>query len=221
MKQNGIVFDMDGVLFDTERLGEAVWHEVAAEMGLEELAAALPSVRGCNAADTQRYMEQRFPHVDYAAFAKQKRIRMMERLDRDGMPLKPGVRELLTWLRQENWQVALATSTSRTSTLHQLELSGLTAFFSVILTGDCVTHSKPNPEIYLLTCQKMERAPEETIAVEDSFHGVRSAHAAGMQVLMVPDLAQPDADIRAMTWQIADSLLEVPAMLQKRQKTMF
>ena len=82
MKQNGIVFDMDGVLFDTERLGEAVWHEVAAEMGLEELAAALPSVRGCNAADTQRYMEQRFPHVDYAAFAKQKRIRMMERLDR-------------------------------------------------------------------------------------------------------------------------------------------
>ena len=56
MKQNGIVFDMDGVLFDTERLGEAVWHEVAAEMGLEELAAALPSVRGCNAADTQRYI---------------------------------------------------------------------------------------------------------------------------------------------------------------------
>lgn len=116
----------------------------------------------------------------------EKRNRMLAALDKDGMPTMKGAESLLQALQDAGWSVALATSTSRKTTMHHLELSGFTHYFSVIVTGDEIQHGKPNPEIYLTACKKLHSKPEETYAVEDSENGGTSACAAGMQCCLFP-----------------------------------
>ena len=87
-------------------------------------------------------------------------------------------------------------------------------YFETVVCGDMVTHSKPHPEIYELACSKMGLDPAGTYAIEDSFHGVRAASAAGMRVIMVPDLIAPDKEIEALAWQIYPSLMGVLGLFQ-------
>ena len=203
-----IVFDMDGILFDTERVSDQAWRQAAEEMQFADIEAAIEGCRGLNRADTRAFFESHFPNVDYLAF-HQRNHEIMAELLADGMPVKPGAYALLDWLREQEWRVALATSTGRESTMHHLESAKMTDYFDQIITGEQVEHGKPDPEIYLKACQALEAAPEQTFAVEDSPNGVMSACQAGCQVAMVPDQTQPDDELKKKLTICANTLDEL------------
>lgn len=146
-----IIFDMDGVIFDTERVGDQAWRQAAEEMGFAQIDDAISRCRGLNRADTKAFFEREYPDLDYLAFHKRNH-EIMNQLLADGMPVKTGAVELLHWLRQEEWRVALATSTGRESTMHHLEAAHMTDLFDAIITGEQVEHGKPDPEIYEMAC---------------------------------------------------------------------
>lgn len=168
-----IIFDMDGVLFDTERVGDQAWRQAAEEMGFAQIDDAIFRCRGLNRNDTRAFFEKNYPDFDYLAFHKRNHEIMAEMLA-DGMPIKPGAVELLQWLRQEDWRVALATSTGRESTMHHLESAKMVDLFHAIITGEQVEHGKPDPEIYEIACDAIGADPGLSFAVED-FSAMQSA----------------------------------------------
>ncbi len=210
---NSMVFDMDGVLFATEALSDRLWKEMMEEAGIPEMVTALQQCRGRNRTDTRAFFAANYPDFPYVEMETEKRRRMLAELDKHGMPVMKGAEALLQALRAAHWRVALATSTSRKTTMHHLELSGFTKYFAVIITGDQITHGKPHPEIYLTACEKLQCDPAETYAVEDSESGVKSAYAAGMRVLMVPDQVVPTAELRQMAEAVLPSLEQVQTLL--------
>lgn len=211
-----IVFDMDGVLFDTERVGKMIWMQISEEMGFSSGEAALKNCMGLNRKDEAAYFAENYPELDFAAFQERKSETMRRWLDENGMPIKTGTRELLTWLRENMWKVGLATSTRRVSVMHHLEMTGLTELFDTIVTGDRVEKGKPDPEIYQTACAELGVNPEATYAVEDSPNGLRSAHAAGMKVILVPDLVEPTEEMLGLAYRVEKSLLDVLKYLEKQ-----
>lgn len=209
-----IVFDMDGILFDTERVGDRAWRQAAEEMQFAEIDAAIEDCRGLNRADTRAFFEAHFPHVNYPVFHKRNHEIMAELLA-DGMPIKIGAIELLQWLQDEKWRVALATSTGRESTMHHLESAQMTQYFDQIITGEQVQHGKPDPEIYAKACAAIGACPATTYAVEDSPNGIRSAAAAGLRVIMVPDLVPVSAEQMPFLTSVQPDLLEVMQWLKQ------
>ena len=127
--------------------------------------------------------------------------------------MKPGVREILDFLRARRIPAALATSTGRERTQRRMELTGFGPYFSAILTGDHVTHSKPDPEIYRLSCEALGTDPAHTLAIEDSRNGILSASRAGMPVIMVPDMIPPTPDLEALLLRRCSGLPQVQSFL--------
>lgn len=209
-----IVFDMDGVIFDTERVCDMVWMELSREIGFEKGEIALKNCVGMNRQSESEYFAANYPEVDFEWFAAELSVRMLRYLDENGMPVKKGARELLTWLHTNMWKVGLATSTRRTSVIHHLESAQLTDMFDEIVTGDTVTHGKPHPEIYLTACKRLGVCPHETYAVEDSRNGLISAHDAGMMAILVPDTTVPTEEMLSAAYRIEDDLLMVRDFLE-------
>lgn len=210
---NSIVFDMDGILFATEALSDRLWKEMMEEINMPEMVTALQQCRGRNRTDTRTFFSKNYPNFPYVQMETEKRRRMLAELDKHGMPIMKGAESLLQALQAADWHVALATSTSRKTTMHHLALSGFVQYFDVIVTGDQITHGKPHPEIYQTACEKLQCCPTETYAVEDSENGVKSACAAGMRVLMVPDQVAPTEELRQMATVVLPSLEAVQALL--------
>ena len=208
LKFDAVVFDADGTLFDTETLMHQVWWDVGREMNFTRPAEEYLDFVGLNRAAMLKRMEGYDASFDRQRFIVAVSEGLQARIERDGVPLKPGVRELLEFLRQKDIPMALATSTHRVRTDRRLELSGLAQYFQATVTGDEVSHGKPHPEMYLTACGKLKAGPTRCLAVEDSRNGVLSAHAAGITVFMVPDLIPPTEDLRAIARQFS-SLLEI------------
>lgn len=216
MPIKAIVFDMDGVLFDTERLYVDAFYEAADTLGLTDMDAAIHTVVGMSNADTRRWfaanMAADFPVEEYMHTV---RACFFATLDRDGLPIKAGARELLAYLRQKGVPIALATSARRASVEHHLAVTGWDAsLFNAIVTGDMVENGKPAPDIYVRACAALGVAPEHAVAVEDSFNGIRAAHAAGMLPVMVPDLMPPSDEIAPLLFRRFDSLVDMQRWLE-------
>jgi HAD superfamily hydrolase (TIGR01509 family) len=195
-----------------------IWRQVAAEMHFAGGENALKSCMGLNRKDEAAFFAREYPELDFAQFQERKSETMRVWLDTHGMPIKLGTRELLTWLCENRWKVGLATSTRRVSVMHHLEMTGLTDAFDTIVTGDRVCKGKPHPEIYLTACRELGVNPAESYAVEDSPNGLRSAHAAGMKAILVPDLIVPTEEMRALAYRIEESLLTVKAYLAQQNQ---
>lgn len=207
---NAVIFDMDGVLFDTERLCQDSWLAVAEENGLPGMEEIFPKCIGLNANDSRRIvMEAYGEDFDYEGFRGQASVWFWDYIEKNGLPVKPGVKELLAWLWEKEWPVGLASSTRRSSVLNHLEQAGIKDYFKVIITGDMVEHSKPQPDIYLLACRELGVEPEQAYAIEDSPNGIRSAYAAGMCPLMVPDMIAPDEEMSKLSAEIFGDLKDV------------
>lgn len=212
----GIVFDVDGVLFDTERLTHQTWKAVSREMGWPQVGEAYLEFVGQNRTDIFRKMVELFgEEFPKETFMKVCSAYSQARMEREGVPMKPGVREILAFLKERGVPAALATSTGRPRTERRMEMTGLGPYFSAIITGDQVEHSKPDPEIYLLACQALGTDPEHTIAVEDSRNGILSASRAGMQVIMVPDMIPPTPELESLLFRRCGDLLEVRELLSQ------
>lgn len=126
-----------------------------------------------------------------------------------GVPLKPGARELLSYLSAQRYTIGLASSSPMHLVERQLTMAGLFGYFSAFATGDMVQNSKPAPDIYLLACQKLSIAPESAYAIEDAPKGVQAAASAGLGVLMVPDLAPASDALAALCQGVYPSLLDI------------
>lgn len=205
-----VVFDMDGVLFDTEVLCMKSWVAVAGEQGLPDMEKVFSKCIGCNTNGSKKFvMEAYGEDFDYEGFRKRASAWFWDYIEKNGLPVKPGAEEILKWLKENGWTIGLASSTRQSTVLDHLEQAGLREYFSAVVTGDMVEHGKPDPDIYLMACRELFAEPLETYAVEDSPNGIRSAHAAGMMPLMVPDMLAPDEEMRALSVEIFEDLYGV------------
>ena len=204
------VFDMDGVIYDTERICRIAWKEAAQIHQLDRIEEDLDACTGLNRHDTELYFKNKYgADFDFASFNQRTRQYSKDYLAQHGVPLKPGVVELLEELKKRNCPIALATSTHKESAMAHLTETNLTKYFDAIITGDMVTHSKPDPEIYLIACKALATNPHNCAAIEDSPNGIRSAYNANMNAIMVPDLIAPTEEISKLLSYRFDSLLEL------------
>jgi HAD superfamily hydrolase (TIGR01509 family) len=212
---NSIVFDMDGVLFDSERIYREAWRRSGRKLELTGIDECVIHCVGRNGSDIREYLLGRYgPSFPADGFIEDIKEEFNKLVDSDGLPLKDGVREILAWLADKGWKVALATSSARRSAERNLASSGLARYFQAVVTGDMTARGKPAPDIYLLACSRLGSAPEDCFAVEDSPNGVRSAHAAGLRVILVPDIIEPAAEIRRLAYKTFPSLVDVRAYLE-------
>lgn len=203
------IFDMDGVLLDTETISWRTWIRAAGEFGLENIEETKTRCMGANYSDTQAILKEIYgADFDAKAFVDRTRDLFAEIERGEGIAIMAGVREALTNLGAR-YILALATSTRKSSAARQLKEAGLLDYFNYTIYGDEITHSKPAPDIYLKVASLMKIPPTSCVVFEDSFNGVKSAHAAGMNVIMVPDQVVPTAEIRSLCYSVIKSLKEV------------
>ena len=217
-KAEAVVFDMDGVIFDSENLVIRCWQEVAEKYGIPNIEEACHECLGINATLTKELMLRRygedFPYDDY----KREMSALFHEQAAGGKLLqKPGVRELLTYLKEHHVKIALASSTRREVVMRELEEGGLLPYFDRVICGDMVDKSKPEPDIFLKACESLGVNPANAFAVEDSYNGIRAAYRAGMKPIMVPDLSEPTAEMEELAYCILPSLVEVREFFEKEK----
>lgn len=209
-----VVFDMDGIIFDSENLWLRCWAILEKEYGLKDTREAVLRCTGTTKAVTREIMMDYYGEgFDYEKFAGLSSELFHKIEKEEGLPLKPGVFELLDWLKEKKIKLALASSTRIVVVEDQLKTAGLYDYFDVVIGGDMLEKSKPEPDIYILACEKLGVKTKESYAIEDSFNGIRSAYSAGMKPIMVPDLKQPDDEMKEKSFRIATSLNELVGTL--------
>lgn len=210
-----VIFDMDGVLFNTEYIVSLAWSEVAKKRKIEEIELVLNSCIGRSYEDTRLVFSNHYgENFDFEGFREDARVLFNAYIEREGLPVKEGVYELLSYLKEEGYKIGLASSTKKENILSHLKEANITSYFDVVIGGDMVKHSKPHPEIYKKAYEALEVTPEETFCIEDSLNGIKSGYAAGLKVIMVPDLIMPTEEIMPLLHKKCNSLLEVKAYLE-------
>jgi HAD superfamily hydrolase (TIGR01509 family) len=206
-----IVFDMDGLLLDSERIVLDAFLLVCEHFELGDRTELLKQCIGTNRDYTRARMTEAFGSgVDFNEFQNMWTLKHEEIVGDEAMPLMDGARELLDLIQQLDIPRAVATSTRSAHALDRLEKADLLHYFEFVVGGDQVTNSKPDPEIYLAATQKLGCNPTSCLAFEDSENGVRAALGAGLRVIQVPDLVAPSANVRALGHTILASLRDVP-----------
>jgi HAD superfamily hydrolase (TIGR01509 family) len=205
-----VAFDMDGLMFDSERVAIELWRSAARSEGWEITDSLLLGLVGHSSAEGKRLLVGALgPDFPYETI-RARRLSFEADYYRDNpIPLKPGLLELLDSLGRVNIPLAVATSTTRPRVLPLMEKAGILDRFQFLLCGDEVAKPKPDPEIYVKTIRRLAVAPESCLVLEDSLAGVTAAHAAGARVFMVPDVIEPDRKARTMASRIFVSLIEV------------
>ena len=209
------IFDMDGLLFDTERVLMEENAKVMKEYGYTQRFEDY--VRTIGTAGDMFYGTLYEIHgADYPAheISEQSVVREKERLRREGVPVKPGIPELLTFFRDRKVPCCVATSTRREEAEEFLALGGLLPFFSFVVTSWDVAHSKPAPDVFLLACERGGTAPEDAMVFEDSQNGVLASFRAGIPVVCIPDLKQPEPFYAEKATVIVPSAEAVPALFE-------
>lgn len=211
----GVISDMDGVMLDSEKLYVRFWCEAAQSLGFpmkREHALGIRSLARVFAIEKlQGWFGTEF---DYDA-VRNKRIELMDKyVAENGIEAKSGAKELLIWLKQNGYKTALATATPVDRASLYLKQVGLLEFFDVICSAREVKRGKPEPDIYLLAAKRLGLAPGECMALEDSQNGVRSAFAAGCKTVLVPDLDNPENELKGCLYAVADNLSMVKTLLK-------
>ncbi|MBP5293488.1 MAG: HAD family phosphatase [Clostridia bacterium] len=218
LRIGAVIFDQDGVLYDTERVYHEAWIKAGYEFGIPDPPGLANECTGRNIHDIGLIFAQKFgPDFPYEAFMDKRMVYYHEIVRKEGLILKPGVRELLEWLKASQIPASVCTSTPRELTIKQLHDSGLHAFFADIVDGSMVRCGKPDPEIYLLAASRLGVEPVKCIGVEDSYNGVRSIVAAGMRAVMVPDLLKPNDEMKKIAWRIDETLFDFLHMLSGKE----
>lgn len=207
---DAVVFDMDGVIFDSEKRVVECWKVIADKYGVPDIEAACRECFGCNqAVAKERFLKRYGEDFPYVEYKREMSDLFHERYDNGNLPMLPGVVEILTFLKENNKKIALASSTRRVSVESGLTWAGIIDYFDAIICGDMVERSKPEPDIFLKACHELGVEPRRAFAIEDSYNGIRAAHRGGLMPIMVPDMMEPNEEMEGLSVTIEESLLQV------------
>lgn len=211
----GVLFDMDGVILDSEKLYAKFWAAGCEHFGYHMSYAQALGMRSLNAQAGQRYLSSLFgPEISYPQVRAQRIALMDAYVQAHGVEAKPGVEALLDVLTARGIPYAITTASPPDRIADHLGRLGLYERFPHICTAHQVPQGKPAPDIYLLGAKTIGLPPEQCLALEDSYTGLLSAHRAGCLATIVPDLDEPDENILSIAYARADSLLDVIDMLE-------
>ena len=194
-----VIFDMDGTLFGTEQLAVDALQAAFRERGADVPAAELETIIGRSGKETRAFLSRLAPAgIAIDEVMERGRVLIEARIERDGMPVKAGVAELLPHLRDQGVVMGLATSTRTAVALANLRRAALDGYFATVVGGDQVDNAKPHPDIYLKALDALGVAADDAIAVEDSDFGIMAAQAASLRVIHVPDIKRIAAATKAL-----------------------
>ena len=195
----GAIFDMDGLMIDTEKLYLKFWIQSAKDFGYdmkpEHVYAIRSMARKYSIPTLKGFLGEDCPTEEIRAHRTEL-----------GLEVKKGLFELLYYLKGREIKMAVATATPRSRTTEYLEKIGAAKFFSAVICGDMVETGKPAPDIYLTAARELGLPPEECAAFEDSPNGIKAAHAAGCHAIMIPDMTQPDDEIKPLLSAVYENL---------------
>jgi HAD superfamily hydrolase (TIGR01509 family) len=212
LELSAIIFDMDGLMFDTERIAQLAWYRAAADYGYELTEPIYLGVIGLNSRDVETYFRQSISNIfPFTEIYRRKQQYVDELLTQEGLPLKPGLLELLEFILELSIPNAVASSTTKELVTRNLSRAGLQ--FDVVVGGDEVKNGKPAPDIFLTAARQLHASPERCLVLEDSDTGIKAAHAAGMIPVMIPDIKPPTEQVRHLAYRILPSLHEVRWLL--------
>ncbi|MGP1404214.1 MAG: HAD family hydrolase [Catonella sp.] len=213
-----VLFDMDGLIIDTEKHYQKAWIQAAKELGFNMTVKEQLYLRSCTKKYAEPIMQKFFgPDFDYDKVRNRRKEIMDEDLKKFGIEKKPYVDEILDFLKEEGIKRALVTATHETKAREYLKEIELEEKFDKVICADMVENGKPDPDIYLFACEKIGEKPSDCLALEDSPNGVRSAYSAGVDVIMVPDLSEPDEELNKIILKSAGSLKDVISFLQNME----
>lgn len=211
-----VIFDMDGIIFDSESLYVECWKETGLEFGLHDIVEMSHRLIGVND-ELSRSLFEEFYHGEVEFEPCRKRVSaLFHERSAQGIPLKPGVREMLAFLKERDVPVALASSTRIETVQRELEQAGLGDAFPCLIGGDMIHRSKPAPDIFLAAAERIGAEPSACYVLEDSHNGIRAAAAAGMHPVMIPDLLEVTQEMRALAETVCDSMFEAIEYLRER-----
>ena len=212
-----VVFDMDGLMFDTERVAILAWDYAGEKMGIGKTGYMVYKTLGMNVdASNQIWIKEFGEKYSTEELWKYTREFYHDFYENNKVPIKKGLYVLLDYLKKNGYKLAVASSTSKRGVERNLKDAGVLEYFDALICGDMVEKSKPEPEIYLKACAALGAEPSETIALEDSRNGLLSAHRAGMKVIMVPDLWEADEEVKEFLWTMCKDLEEVKEFLERQ-----
>lgn len=204
------IFDMDGVIFDSEKGVRECWEVVAEKYGLKDIITVCERCTGTTYEDTKRIFGEFYgKEVPYEEYKAECSALFHERYDGGRLPMKEGIKEILSYLKDRGVALAVASSTREETVKKWLNQADLTKYFDKIICGDMVEKGKPAPDIYIRACEELNVNRTGVFAIEDSYNGIRSAVAAGIDVIMVPDLLPPTEEMKEKAHKIFKDLIEV------------
>ncbi len=211
-----VIFDMDGLMFDTEKIAYRTWETVVRQLGYAFDFEFFQTMLGSNLTRINELCFKKYGNDFPVDQIKEMRYQLTKDIiSQEGVPFKKGLVELLIYLKQIQIKTAVATSSGKDRANIFLKPSEITHYFDYIICGDEITKSKPDPEIFLTVAKKLSCEPEHTIVLEDSEAGIIAADAGNFIPIMVPDLKQPSIAVLAKTFKCFESLIDVKNFLME------
>lgn len=205
--KKAVIFDMDGLMINSERVTFDGYCRVMKDMGLTITEEFYTTLLGKTIATArQLFVDVYGEDFDLDEVLPKVHKYMADLFDTQGVPLKKGLIELLTYLKENNYKTIVATSSHRDRVDHILEIADIAKYFDDSICGDEVTHGKPNPEVFLRSCEKLGVDTSEAIVLEDSEAGIQAAYTGHIDVICIPDMKYPEEQYANMTTKILDSL---------------
>ena len=215
-----IIFDMDGLMFDTERVFIMAWDYAGEKIGIGKAGYMVYKTLGMNIASSYKVWKEEFGDgYNQEELRKYTKEFLTNYYNENKVPVKKGLYNLLDFLQKNDCKMAVASSSPRWEVEKHLKDAGIYEYFKGIICGDMVENSKPDPEIYLKACALLEANPSECYALEDSKNGLLAAHRAGCRPIMVPDLWQPDEYILKIIDGKYEDLDEVKVAFESKMFT--
>ncbi len=211
---DAVIFDMDGLMLDTEPIYKLAWQRAADDLGFDLHDELYLTLIGRTNADGEALLRDAFgPTFAVDAFRQRWADYWYDQIATSGAPMKAGLDDVLRLLDEHRIPKAIATSSNRDDAV--FVLNDLANRFDVLITGHDVSHGKPAPDIFLLTARRLGVAPARCLVLEDSEAGITAAHRAGMLAIMIPDLKHPSPEVAALAYRVCSSLHDVRDLLSR------